>query len=152
MKFLYEIWDCYNQVLFDVNFSDFSPFIRLWIVFLDWITKTSISFLIPKLTNISYEDMQNLSSPPDCIQFLVSDNKRMMLSCIIHISDSRNSTVNWSWECAKRHPFFLFLSFFSSLVSRAPAVPPAPFSFESLDQIRSCGCVLFFKSNKTICC
>ena len=98
IKFLYEIWDYYNQALFYVNFSDFSPFIRLWIVFLDWITKIFIEiFLKSKLTNISYKDMQNLSSPSDCIQFPVSDNERMMISCIIHISDSRNSTVNWSW-------------------------------------------------------
>ena len=41
--------------------------------------------------------MQNLSSPSDCIQFPVSDNKRMTISCIIHISDSRNSIANWSW-------------------------------------------------------
>ena len=80
-----------------VNFSDFTPFIRLWIVFLDWITKIFIYVLISKLANISYRDMQNLSSPSDCIQFPVSDNERMITSWIIHISDSWNSTVNWSW-------------------------------------------------------
>ena len=44
IKFLYEIWDYYNQALFYVNVSDFTPFIRLWIVFLDWILKICISF------------------------------------------------------------------------------------------------------------
>ena len=79
-----------NQVLFHVNFSDYSPFIRLWIVFLDW------SFM-SKLTNIWYKDMRNLSSPSDCIQFSVSDNKRMTVSSIVHIGNLRNSIVNWSW-------------------------------------------------------
>ena len=80
------------------QYSHFSPFIRLWIVFLDWITTLfRWRFLKSKLTNISYKDMQNLSSPSDCIQFPVSDNERMKPSWIIHISDSRNSTVNWSW-------------------------------------------------------
>ena len=50
-----------------------------------------------KLENILCKDMQNLNSPSDCIQFPVSGNKRMTISCIIHISNSRNSTVNWSW-------------------------------------------------------
>ena len=89
-----------------INFSDFSPFIRLWIVSFNDITdvyrpaRTITSFLNilkSKLTNISYKDMQNLSSPSDCIQFSVSDNERMIISCIIHISDLRNSTANWSW-------------------------------------------------------
>ena len=84
--------------LFYGNFSKFLPFIRLWVVFLDWITIIYISkFLKSKLPNIPYKDVQNLSSPSDCIQFPVSDNERMTTSCIIHISDSRNSTVNWSW-------------------------------------------------------
>ena len=86
------------KFLFDVKFSNFPPFICLWIVFLDWII---IIFRYPfsksKLANVSYKDMQNLSSLSDCIQFPVSDNERMIPSCIIHISDSRNSTVNWSW-------------------------------------------------------
>ena len=97
IKFLYEIWD-YSQALYYVNISGLQPFIRLWIVFLDWITKSfHIKFLISKLTNIPYKDMHNLSSPSDCIQFSVSDNERMISSCIIHISDSRKSTINWSW-------------------------------------------------------
>ena len=90
IKFLYEIWDYYNKALFYVSFSDFSPSIHSWIVFLDWILKS-------KLTNISYKDMQNLSSPSDCIQFSIRSNKRMLISCIIHISDSRSSTINWGW-------------------------------------------------------
>ena len=90
----------------DIQFSDFSPFVHLWIVFFNSVTeifRPAIkiiyfpSILKPKLTNISYKDMQNLNSPSDCIQFPVSDNERMMMSCIIHISDSRKSTVNWSW-------------------------------------------------------
>ena len=98
IKVLYEIWDYYNQVLFYVNFFDFTPFIRLRIVFLDWVAKIFTgNVLKSKLTNIWYKDMKNLSSPSDCIQFPVSDNERMIPSCIIHISDSRNSTVNWSW-------------------------------------------------------
>ena len=40
--------------------------------------------------------MKNLSSPSDCIQFPVNDTERMIISCIIHISDFRNSTANWS--------------------------------------------------------
>jgi len=92
-----EIWDYYNQDLFYIKFSNFSPFIRLWIVFLDWIAKISRA-LKSKLTNILYKDMRNLSSPSsDCIQFPVSDSERMIRSSIIHISDLRNSTVNWSW-------------------------------------------------------
>ena len=87
-----------NKFLFYVNFSHFTPFIRFWIVFLDWITKISLElFLKSKLTNIWYKDMQNLSSPSDCIQFSISDNERMLFSCIIHISDSRSSTAIWSW-------------------------------------------------------
>ena len=75
----------------------FTPFIRLWIVFLDRIPNIDIGKIAQsKLTNISYKDMPNLSSPSDCIQFSVSNNERMLISCIIHISDSRNSTVNWS--------------------------------------------------------
>ena len=98
IKFQYEIWDCYKQALFYINFSDFSPFIRLWIVFLDWITKIFMSrFLKSKLISIWYKYVQNLSSPSDCIQFSVSDNERMIVSFVIHISDSRNSVVNMSW-------------------------------------------------------
>ena len=82
----------------DMKFSNFSPFIRLWVVFLDWITQISMKKSVKsKLTNISYKDMQNLSSPSDCIQFSVSDNERMIMSFIIHISDLRNSTFNWCW-------------------------------------------------------
>ena len=80
------------------QYSHFSPFIRLWIVFLDWIVKMFyIKILKSKLTNISYKYMQNLNSPSDCIQFPVSGNERMKPSSIIHISDLRNSFVNWSW-------------------------------------------------------
>ena len=81
-----------------LNFPTSPPFIRLWIVFLDWITKHfPEGFLKSKLTHILYKDMQNLSSPSDCIQFSTCDNKRMTVSFIIHISELRNSTVNWSW-------------------------------------------------------
>ena len=80
------------------QYPHFSPFIRLWIVFLDRIKKNYHRiFSKSKLANVFYKDMQNFSSPSDCIQFPVSDNERMILSFIIHISDLRNSTVNWSW-------------------------------------------------------
>ena len=82
------------------------PFIYNWIIIFNSVTevfrpvKTITSFLsilISRLTNISYKDMLNLSSPSDCIQFFIRNNKRMIISCIIHIIVWRNSTVNWSW-------------------------------------------------------
>ena len=87
------------------QYLHFSPSIRLWIVFFNNVTeiyrpiKTITSFLSilkSKLTNLSYKESQNLSSPSDCIQFSIRSNKRMTISCIIHISDLRNSTVNRS--------------------------------------------------------
>ena len=113
IKFLHKIWDYYNQALLDINFSDFSPFTRLWIVFFNDITEVyrvelTVNILKSKLTNISYKDMQNLSSPSDCIQFSVSDNERMMISCIAHISDSRNSTEYWSWGVETQTGFGCF--------------------------------------------
>ena len=79
------------------QYSHFTPFIRLWIVFLDGIAKSfPVRFSKSKLTNISYRDMQNLSSPSDCIQFSICSNKRMKTSFIIHISDSRNSPFSLS--------------------------------------------------------
>ena len=89
----------------DVKVSDFTPFIRLWIVFFNSVTKifwpasNTISFLNilkSRLTNISYKDVQNLSSPSDGIQFSIRSDKRMVIPSIIHISDLRNSTINWS--------------------------------------------------------
>ena len=60
------------------------------------LQKFPLKNLKSKLTNISYKNMENLSSPSDCIQFPVGDNERMLILCIIHICYSRNSTVNWS--------------------------------------------------------
>ena len=97
IKFLYEIWDYYNQALFYSKFSDFTPFIHLWIIFLYGIIKFSINKSEIQLRKYSYKNMQNIILPSDCIQFPVSDNERMIISCIIHISDLRNSTVTWSW-------------------------------------------------------
>ena len=133
IKFLYDIWDGYNQALFCVNLFYFTPFIRLWIVFFDWITKVfSSTFLKSKLTNTSYKDMQNLSSPSDCIQFPVSNNERMRMSCIIHISDSRNSAVNWSRGVETQAGFECFITNitkYSDTLFIIPNYRPLPSSY-----------------------
>ena len=88
------------------QYSNFSPFIRLWIIFFNSATEVypaveTITFFcsILKSKPLGYFNHYKFCYflPSDCIQFPISDNERMLIPCIIHISDLRNLTANLSW-------------------------------------------------------
>ena len=95
--------------------------------------KPSLSFDFVILNSCHLlQNFEHINSPSDCVQFPISDNEWMMMSSVSHISDWRNSTVNWSWGVETQTVFMFFITkYIMTGLQSAASRPPSSRTFAS---------------------